>query len=172
MAKNRFKNRIFRYNRRIRGLTNYRKRLAYLKSGKTRLVVRRSNRAVLVQFVDYDPKGDNVITSASSLNLSKLGSTLSSGNVTSAYLTGYLAGKKFLKKNKNNDECIVDLGLQNIYFKGKLFAAIKGVIDAGVKVKVSEDLEFPDENRIKGEHLKTKDAVKVYEKVKSKIDKL
>ena len=58
MAKNINKNRIFRFNRRIRGQTDYNQRLRLLKSNLTRVVVRRSNKNILVQFVNYNDKGD------------------------------------------------------------------------------------------------------------------
>ena len=171
MAKNKFKRRIFKYNRRIRGLTDYRKRLAYLKSGKVRVVVRKFNKNIVVQFVEYNKRGDFVITSAMAYNLKKYGYNLNTGNIPAAYLTGYLAGKRLLKTGFK-DECIVDLGLQKVYKKGRLFAAIKGVIDAGVNVRVNFDEETINEDRIKGKHLiKEKDASKILDKVKSSIEK-
>jgi len=173
MAKNKFKNRIFRYNRRIRGLTDYRKRLAYLKSGKVRVVIRKFNKNLLVQFVAYEKIGDHIITSAMAYNLKNYSYDLNTGNIPAAYLTGYLAGKKLLKTGFK-EECILDLGLQKIYKKGRLFAAIKGIIDAGVNVRVSLDDEFTYEGRIKGEHLNTKykkEVSKILEKVKKSIDK-
>ena len=166
--KNLNKNRIFRYNRRIRGQTNYKLRLSLLKSDLPRAVVRRSNKNMLVQFVTYDQKGDKILTSAKAVELKKLGSTLNTSNIISAYLTGLLAGKRLLKKGIKED-CIVDLGLQHANYGGKIFAAVKGIKDSGVKVRVS-DVVFPSEERLSGAHLKTKDATKVIEKVKKSIE--
>ena len=162
------KNRVFRYNRRIRQQTDYKLRLKLLKSRMTRVVVRRSNKNVLVQFVDYDHKGDKIIVSAKSSELVKKGYKLNTGNLTAAYLTGLLAGKKALKAGLKKD-CIVDFGLQRTQYGNRLYAAVKGVKDSGVNVRVS-DVVFPSEERISGKHLKAKDADKVFEKVKKSLE--
>ena len=166
--KNINKNRIFRYNRRIRGLTDYKQRLRLLKSGLTRAVIRKSNNNMLVQLVDYSGNGDKIVISAKSTDLKSHGYDLHKGNLVSAYLTGLLAGKRALKKGLK-EEIIVDFGLQEIQFGNKLFAAVKGLVDAGVNVKVGEDV-FPSEERLSGAHLTTKDAQKVIEKVKKSIE--
>ena len=168
MAKNLNKNRVFRFNRRIRGLTNYNLRLKLLKSNLTRVVVRRSNKNMLVQFINYDNDGDKIITSSKSVDLLKLGYTLNTGNLTSAYLTGLLAGKRALKAGVKTD-VIVDLGLQKSIYGSRIYAAIKGIKDSGVKVKVSDEV-FPVQERLNGSHLKAKDATKVIEATKKKIE--
>lgn len=170
MAKNRNKNRVFRYNRRTNLKTDYNLRLRLLKSNLTRIVVRRSNKNTLIQFVDYGQDGDKILTSAKSVDLKKLGFSLNTGNISAAYLTGYLAGKKVLK-NKLAGDCIVDLGLQNPLYGTRLFAAVKGIMDSGVNVRVS-DVVFPAEERINGAHLKAKDAQKIIENTKKSIEKL
>lgn len=166
--KNRNKNRVFRFNRRTRQQTDYQLRLRLLKSNLTRIVVRRSNKNTLVQFVEYSENGDKIITSAKSNDLKKLGYTLNTGNLVASYLTGYLAGKKAIK-NKAGEDCIVDLGLQNSLYGTRLFAAVKGAIDAGVKVRVS-DVVFPSQDRIEGKHLTAKDAEKIIDKTKKSIE--
>lgn len=169
MARNRNKNRVFRFNRRIRGQTDYKQRLRLLKSNLTRAVVRRSNKNMLVQLVNYDIDGDKILTSAKSSELSKLGYTINTGNTSAAYLTGLLAGKKALKKGLKTD-VIVDLGLQEIKFGSRIFAAIKGLVDSGVNVRVAEDV-FPEESRLMGDHLKD-GSRKVVEATKTKIEAL
>jgi len=170
MVRNKNKNRVFRFNRRQRGLTDYSLRLKLLKSKMTRVVVRRSNKNMLVQLVNYNDKGDKILTSARSTDLVKLGFKLNTGNISSAYLTGYLAGKRALKA-KFKDECIVDLGLQTVLYGSRIFAAIKGLKDSGIKVRVKEDV-FPPQERLEGNHLKAKDAKKIIDKTKGAIDKL
>lgn len=170
MVHNKNKNRVFRFNRRIRGQTDYQQRLKLLKGGLTRVVVRKSNNGVVVQFVDYADNGDKILTSARSVDLKKLGFTLNTGNIASAYLTGLLAGKR-AKKAGIDSEVIVDLGLQKIFYGSRLFAAVKGVLDSGVNVKVGEAV-FPVEDRLLGKNLSVKDASKVVEKTKSAIEKL
>ena len=56
--------------------------------------------------------------------------------------------------------------IRNLH-KTKIYAAVKGLIDAGVQIKYKKDI-FPDENRIKGNHMKNKINV---ESIKSKITK-
>ncbi|MBC8250198.1 MAG: 50S ribosomal protein L18, partial [Candidatus Nitrosopelagicus sp.] len=51
-------------------------------------------------------------------------------------------------------------------FTQRMAAALKGVIDAGLKVPVNEET-FPPEDRINGEHLTVKNEVS---KIKSAID--
>ena len=168
MARNRNKNRIFRFNRRIRGQTNYTQRLKLLRSNLTRVVVRRSNKNVLIQFTNFEDAGDRVISSSKSMELVKLGFTLNTGNLVSAYLTGLLAGKKAIKAGLKTD-CIVDLGLQKSLYGNRVYAAIKGVVDSGVKVRVA-DVVFPSQERLDGTHLSVKDAAKNIEKVKKAIE--
>ncbi len=167
--RNKNKNRIFRFNRRIRGQTDYQLRLRMLKSGLTRAVIRRSNKNMTVQFVDYAKEGDKIITSAKSNDLSRsFGFTLNTGNLSAAYLTGFLAGKRLLKTGFKG-EVIVDLGLQRSIYGTRLYAAVKGIVDSGVSVKTS-DVVFPEESRINGEHLSVKDAAKIVEKTKKSIE--
>lgn len=168
--RNRNKNRVFRFNRRIRKQTDYQLRLRLLKSNLTRAVIRRSNNNMLVQFVTYDLNGDKILTSAKSVDLKKLGYTLHTGNIAAAYLTGMLAGKKLLS-SKFEGDCVVDLGLQQSMHGNRLYAAVKGIVDAGVNVRVS-DVVFPVESRLNGEHLSVKDASKIIEKTKKSIEGL
>ena len=48
----------------------------------------------------------------------------------------------------------------------RMAAAVKGVVDAGIKVPSDEET-FPPEERINGDHLKVKNDIAI---VKSKID--
>jgi hypothetical protein len=45
---------------------------------------------------------------------------------------------------------------------------LKGLIDAGIKIECKKEF-FPEEDRIKGEHLKNKIQ---FNEIKSKIDKI
>lgn len=153
------------FRRRREKKTNYRKRLALVKSGKIRIVIRRSLKNIIVQFVDYDSKGDKTLVSAFSTELKKYGWTRT-GNVPASYLTGLLAGKR--AKDKKIEEAILDLGLQTSTKGSRIYAALKGVLDAGVNVPHSEKI-LPDENRVKGVHI-SEDITKQFEDVKTKID--
>jgi large subunit ribosomal protein L18 len=155
---------LIQFKRRRENKTNYRKRIALLKSDKTRLVIRRSLSNITVQFVDFVPSGDKTIVSATSTELKKLGWSRT-GNVPASYLTGLLAGKK--AKDKKIEEAILDLGLQISTKGSRIYAALKGVLDSGVKVPHSEEI-LPSEDRIKGRHI-SKDMEKQLEDVKNKI---
>jgi large subunit ribosomal protein L18 len=138
------------FRRRRTGQTDYTKRLALLKGRTTRLVVRRSNRAVTVQFVDFDPTGDLVRAAATSRDLAAHGWDTSLGSTPAAYLTGLLAGRR--AKKAGVSEAILDIGRQEPVPGGRLYAALKGVLDAGVEVPHGKDV-LPDQGRLQGEHL-------------------
>ncbi|OGI11948.1 50S ribosomal protein L18 [Candidatus Micrarchaeota archaeon RBG_16_36_9] len=155
---------LIQFKRRREEKTNYRKRIGLLKSNKTRLVIRRSLSNITVQFVDFVPSGDKTIVTATSSELKKMGWNRT-GNIPASYLTGLLAGKK--AKDKKIEEAILDLGLQISTKGSRIYAALKGVLDSGIKVPYSEEI-LPSEDRIKGKHI-SKDLEKQFEEVKSKI---
>jgi large subunit ribosomal protein L18 len=137
--------------RRAEGNTNYHKRLKLLKSRKLRLVIRASNKHIIAQIVKSTLKGDQILAAAYSKELnSKFGWKTNSGNMPTAYLTGYLIGIR--GKNLKLDEMILDLGL--FYHRNRVLAVVKGVLDAGLEVP-HRDTFFPDniEERVKGKHI-------------------
>lgn len=138
------------FRRRREGATDYRKRLHLLQGRTTRLVVRRSSRTTTVQFVDFDPKGDRVKAAATSQDLASAGWDLSGVATPAAYLTGFLAGQR--AKKAGIEEAVLDIGLFNPTRGGRVFAALKGVVDAGVRVPYDKAI-LPDQKRIEGEHL-------------------
>jgi large subunit ribosomal protein L18 len=138
------------YRRQREGKTNYKKRLALLKSKKPRLVIRRTNKHFIMQVFEYSPDGDKVSVGAHSQELKKYGWQAATGNMPSAYLTGLLVGKKIMAAKI--PEVIADFGLQKVTHKGNLYAALKGVMDAGVTIPLREEF-FPDMKRIEGAHI-------------------
>ena len=140
------------YRRQREGRTNYKSRLALLKSGIPRLIIRKTNKYFIIQVATYDTKGDLVSVNAHSAELSHYGWNAGKGNLPAGYLTGYLAGMRI--KAASIPTVIADFGLQNVAHKGTLFAVLKGVVDAGVDIPVNAEF-FPDEARIKGEHIKS-----------------
>jgi len=140
-----------KFRRRLEGKTNYKKRLALLRSGKIRLVVRRSNKHVRVQFIKFDKKGDITLAEANTLQLRKMGWNAAS-NTPSAYLTGLLAGIR--AKKAGIAEAILDIGMATPVHGAACFAALKGAIDAGIKIPAGESA-FPKEDRIEGKHIET-----------------
>ncbi|HLC48309.1 MAG TPA: 50S ribosomal protein L18 [Candidatus Norongarragalinales archaeon] len=152
------------FRRRREGRTDYNKRLAHLKSGKTRLIVRRTNRYVVVAFADFDLKGDKVLATRSSKSLLKMGYP-GKCNTPSAYLTGLLCGKEALQKGVK--EAVLDIGRHTATKGGLIFAAMKGAADAGVNVPFSDSI-LPGNDRIEGKHLKG-DFAEKFQECKSKI---
>jgi large subunit ribosomal protein L18 len=155
------------FKRRREQKTDYEQRLDLLKSGKPRAVVRLSNNHTRVHLSHYEEDGDSNTAQTVSKELREYGWEHHTGNLPAAYLTGFLAGKK-----AEEDEAILDLGLRKDTRGGRVFAAVQGLIDAGVEVPAGEDA-FPEESRIKGEHIKEmsdKDVPKNLEKVKEEIE--
>ncbi len=162
------KNAIYRVKmrRRREGKTDYRKRLALLKSGMPRAVVRKTNTRIIVQFVEYNVDGDKVLVTVTSDILKKYGWNGSFKSIPAAYLAGYLAGKKALEKGI--DEAVLDIGRHVAAKGGRLFAALKGIVDAGVYVPHGDDI-FPDEDRLSGKHI-GEDVEKMFNEVKQKLE--
>ena len=89
-----------KFKRRRLGKTNYYKRYVYVISKKIRFVVRITNKYVIAQIIKIDPRGDIVIAAAHSIELvKKFGWKGDTNNTPAAYLTGYLAGLRAIKKN-------------------------------------------------------------------------
>jgi len=154
------------FRRRREGRTDYRSRQRLLRGGFPRAVVRTSLRHSSVQIVEFDTKGDKVIATAHSSELTKLGWNKSTGNTPAAYLTGYLAGMR--AKAKGVEEAVLDIGLREPVKGAACFAVLKGLLDAGIEVPHGEDI-LPSEDRIKGKHI-SPDMDKLVEDVKNKME--
>jgi large subunit ribosomal protein L18 len=139
-----------RFSRRSQGKTNYRKRLALVKSGLHRLVVRRSNRYVVAQVIEFSPQGDKTVVHVNSSSLEKFGWTASKKNMGAAYLTGLLAGKKAVQKKV--ERAILDIGFVTPKHKGWWASVLKGALDAGLKINADEAV-LPGEERVSGKHV-------------------
>jgi len=135
------------HKRRREQKTDYKLRLKLLKSGKTRLVIRRSLDNIRVQFVNFNINGDKTESSSISSELKKMGWNHGTGNLPAAYLTGFIAGSKTKTK-----EAILDIGMHMNTKGSRIYAALKGVIDAGIAVPHSEEI-LPDMERIMGKHI-------------------
>ena len=151
------------YKRKLKRRTNYRKRISLLKSGKLRLVIRKSLKNIWAQIIQFNPDGDRVLLSAHSKELEKYGWKVSKRNIPSAYLTGLLLGIK--AKQKDIKEIIPDVGLYRSIRGSVIYALLKGAIDAGLNISHSKEI-FPTEERIKGKHI-----VDYYNKNKEKFTK-
>ncbi|OLS33061.1 MAG: 50S ribosomal protein L18P [Candidatus Heimdallarchaeota archaeon AB_125] len=159
------------FRRRREMKTDYGQRKRLLKSGKIRFVARPSNKQVLVQFIESKIGGDQTFVQVRSNELKKHGWDVATSNLPAAYLTGYLAGKKALKSKIK--EAILDVGTFAVNPGTRLFATLKGVVDAGVEIPFNEKM-IPSEKRLRGEHIKSyatllaKEDKEKYSKVFSK----
>ena len=142
--------------------TNYKKRKIMLMSKRDFISVNVTDENTQVQILKPEISGDKVVASSHSRFLIKEGWKGSRKNIPAAYLTGYSVGKKALAKGVNN--AIVYSGTRK--YTQRMAAAVKGVVDAGIKVPSDEET-FPPEERINGDHLKVKNDIAI---VKSKID--
>jgi len=138
------------FRRRRDGRTNYRKRRKLVVSGLPRLVVRPSNKHLSAQVIQASPEGDHVVASAHSSELKDFGWKGPCGNLSAAYLTGLLAGRR--AKARGTANAILDLGLHHRGPGSRIFAAVKGSVDAGLEILHDEKV-IPVDDRIKGAHI-------------------
>lgn len=156
--------------RRKENKTDYLKRLKMLKSRKPRLVVRKTNRYLIAQYVLSPKTQDKIEIGLSSKILLNHGWPKefegSLKSIPAAYLTGFLIGKKITEGKKETP--IIDFGMARTLHKTKIFAFLKGLVDSGINVKHDEKT-FPEEERITGKNLK-KDFSDEFNKIKLNIE--
>ena len=121
-----------------------------LKSRKQRLVVRATNTRIIAQMVKYSEEGDKITVTADSNELAKYSWKYSGNNLPASYLTGFLCAKKSIAAG--NTEAVMDIGLQASIKGSRLYATLKGAIDAGLSMPAGEKI-FPDPKRISGDHI-------------------
>jgi large subunit ribosomal protein L18 len=138
------------FRRRREGKTDYRARLKLISLEKSRLVVRLTNNHTIVQIIDVAQDGDETLVSAHSKELQKIGWLGSGKNTSAAYLTGFLCAKKALEAGI--DEAVLDIGLKSSIKGAKIYAALKGAVDAGLYVPHNDSI-LPADERIRGEHV-------------------
>ena len=147
--------------RRREGKTSYLKRKKLLSSKNLRIVFRKTNKYILLQLVDSKLAQDSVKASITSKELLKNGwPEEKSGSLKSlgaAYLTGLLFSKAV-----GDEKVILDTGLITSTKGSKVYAALKGLVDGGVKIAYNERV-FPDEEKIK--------TIDKFDEVKAKIAK-
>jgi large subunit ribosomal protein L18 len=136
--------------RRREARTDYHQRLRLLKSGKPRLVARKSNRHVRAQLVTTSAEGDRTVAAAHSADLREYGWEAPTGNMPAAYLTGLLAGLRALEAGLG--EAVLDIGLNSPTPGSKVFAVQEGAIDAGLEIPHNDDV-LADWARTRGEHV-------------------
>ena len=139
------------FRRRREGKTNYKLRRSLVLSKLPRLVVRKTLKHILVQVSEAKIPGDETIVSTHSRELTKnYGWQGNHSNIPAAYLTGLICGYK--AKVKGVEKAVIDIGLQLPSRGARVFASLKGVLDAGIIVPHNEKV-LPHESRIRGQHI-------------------
>lgn len=128
--------------------TNYRKRAAILIGRHSFVTVKVSDQNVAAQVLKPTPTGDVVVASAHSRELEKQGWKGALNNLPACYLTGMLVAKKALERGVKN--AVLYIGKD--HFTSRVAACMKGIVDGGVSMPVSEE-SLPEEERIRGEHI-------------------
>ena len=157
------------FRRRQSGQTDYHRRLKLLRGRKARAVVRVSNTRVTCQMVNWSADGDMVVASVTGSDLTKKydwPADFSQKSVPACYLAGFALGKEAISKGCT--EAVLDIGLAGSTVGGRVFSALKGMIDAGMEIPHSE-VVLPEDDRINGEHISDKIGSAV-EATKNKIE--
>lgn len=144
-------NYVVKFKRRRQLKTDYKRRLALVKSGIPRIVVRKSVGGATAQVVEFHHAGDKTLAGAISHELKNFGWKAGCGNLPAAYLTGFLLGTR-AGKQLGGSELILDIGREHPAAGGRLFAVLKGAVDGGLKVRCEKEA-FPNDKRIRGEHI-------------------
>jgi large subunit ribosomal protein L18 len=114
------------------------------------MVVRKTNRQILIQMVSAEMDGDRTLVTASSAELERYGYKGSTSATPAAYLTGMLFAVKAL--NADQERAVLDIGLHRATPGNRVFAALKGAVAAGLDVPHGEQV-LPDDDRVKGAHI-------------------
>ena len=136
--------------RRREARPNYHQRWRLLKSGKPRLVARKSNQHTTAQLVTRGQNGDETVVEASSEDLDEYGWEAPTGNLPAAYLTGLLLGTRAVEAGV--EEAVLDIGLNTATPGNKVFAVQEGAIDAGLEIPHNDDV-FAERDRTAGTHI-------------------
>lgn len=160
--------------RRRQAKTDYRKRLVLLKGNSPRLVVRKTNKYIILQIIESKNAEDKVLYSVNTKELLKLGwpeeKKGSLKSISASYLGGLLLGKK---AKALKQRVILDTGLIPNTKGSRVYAVVKGLADSGIEINYNEKV-MPSEDRIQGKHIQLNikpiiDKIGVKVKIKEKI---
>lgn len=147
--------------RRLEAKTDYKARLALLKSEKPRLVIRKTNRYIIAQIIASETAQDKVVAGMTSKALISKGlPSEMSGSMKSlgaSYLTGFLLGKASIKAGVN--EAILDTGMHINVKNSRIYAVLKGAVDAGMKIPHNKEILPPIES------IKSEKISKIFDKI-------
>jgi len=161
------KNQRLRFKRRREGETDYRRRMKLLRGDTPRAVVRISNTQTTCQLIEFNPEGDLVLASVNGKTLVDKYSwpaDVSRKSVPASYLVGYAMAKNAISAGYGN--AVLDIGLSASSTGSRVFAALKGMVDAGLEIPHGDQV-LPDEDRINGAHIDDSIAGKVQESLKA-----
>jgi large subunit ribosomal protein L18 len=139
---------VYKLSRIRKGKTNYRKRERLLLGKTDFMSVKVSTQNVCAQVLRPELRGDKVITSVHSRELTSFGWKGSLKNMTACYLVGFLLGRKC--KEKGIKHVVLYTGVRP--FTARIASCVKGLIEAGVTSPHSPEILPPDE-RISGVHI-------------------
>jgi len=108
--------------------------------------------------VTWAAEGDKVALNVTGNDLVKKFSwpdNMSKKSVSASYLVGYALGKAALAAG--HEDAVLDIGLAASTPGGRVFAALRGMVEAGLNVPHSEEI-LPDDDRINGAHIDDKVA--------------
>ena len=133
--------------RRRESKTNYTKRLSLLKGNIPRLVVRKTNKYILLQVVESKHAQDKIVCVVSTKELLNNGwpkdKSGSLKSLAAAYLAGILMAKK--AKEKKVEKVILDTGLIPSTKGSRIYAVVKGVSEGGLFIAHKEEILPTDE---------------------------
>jgi large subunit ribosomal protein L18 len=154
---------IISKKRRLEAKTNYNKRRRLLEGGKARVVIRKSNKFITIQYIESKVAQDFVRLTVTSKDLLELGWPAEKAGSLKSLAGAYLAGFLFGTKAKKFNEAILDTGLIRSTKGSRIYAALKGIADSGFKIPHNSEI-FPEEERIKTENTEA-----FFDKVKQAI---
>ena len=93
---------------------------------------------------------------------------MSQKSVPASYLVGYALGKAAITAGHNS--AVLDIGLSASTSGSRVFAALKGMVDAGMEIPHSDEI-FPSDERIEGNHIDDK-VSKSVESTRKKIEEV
>jgi len=103
--------------------------------------------------VTWAAEGDKVALNVTGSDLVKKFSwpdNMSKKSVPASYLVGYALGKAALAAG--HEDAVLDIGLAASTPGGRVFAALRGMVEAGLNVPHSEEI-LPDDDRVNGAHI-------------------
>ena len=138
------------FRRRREGKTDYYQRQRLIVSGRNRMVLRKTKHNFIIQLIVDQMQGGSTLGLCYSKELVNYGYKGYLGNTPAAYLTGMLFAVRAQKAGYEG--AIADIGLQVASTGARVFAAVKGAVDAGFDVPVGESI-LPDDDRCNGAHI-------------------